>query len=88
MSWDVNAVHWLAAIYAGEPGGDELHHLEVRRGAGVDLRLVVLEVQDVGEREAAADRRDPVVLDEGHERLGVALEDREAVVGARGSRGT
>ena len=49
---------------------------------GVHLGLVVLEVQHVGERQAGADGRDPVALDEHHERVGVALEDPEAVVGA------
>ena len=67
---------------AGQPEGDEVHHLEPRRGLLVDLGAVVLEVEHVAERQARADGRDAVVLDPRHERVLVALHDREAVVGA------
>ena len=43
---------------------------------------VDLHVEDVREREPAADRRDAVPLDEGHERALVAGHDLERVVGA------
>ncbi len=49
---------------------------------GVDLGPVVLEVEHVRERQATADGRDAVVLDERHEGIGVAFHDREAVPGA------
>ena len=48
----------------------------------MDVGLVVLEVEEVGEREPAADRRDAVMLDPDLERVFVTAEDREAVVGA------
>ena len=52
----------------GEPGGHVVHRLHVRVRALVELGPVELEVEDVPEREAAADRRDAVALDERHER--------------------
>jgi hypothetical protein len=60
----------------------EVHRLEVRRGARVHGGLVELEREDVAERQAGADGRDAVALDERHERVGLALHDRPRRRGA------
>ena len=66
----------------GETRGHVVHGLEVRRSVLVHLRPVFLHIQNVRERQAAADRRNAVTLDEREECALVAFHDLEGVIGS------
>ena len=64
---------------AGEAGRHVIDRLEVGRGGLMDRRLIVLERQEVTQRQTPADGRNRVALDPGEERLFVTAQDLEAV---------
>ena len=65
---------------ARETGHDVVHGLQVVGGDGVDIRSLPLEVEEVAQRQAAADRRDPVDLHEALEGVGVLAHEGPAEV--------
>ena len=66
---------------AGEAGVHVVHGFEVGSGHGMDVVPVLLQVQDVGEREPVAHRRDPVARQPGLEHP-LSTEQLPRVVGA------
>ena len=65
---------------AGEAGDDVVHGLEVTGRGPVDLGPLLLEVQEVTQRQTAADRRDAVDLHEALEGVGVLGQEGPAEV--------